>query len=321
MGATYTQLKGGITHVGQPLLSDNLEANFWTYLNWAFLGIGNFFNVQIPRSPGAYGGNLYQLGPASDRNYADGQVWQGARKDWVWETGVDYPTQPIRVSGVFVDGGFHPATGVGPYAHRVDYPNGRVVFDAPIPTSSVVTCEHSPRWYQFYTADAAWWQQIQTDSFRVDDPQFAHAGSGAWDVLGANRIQLPAVVVEAVPNVSRAPLELGSHAAVVRQEVRFHVLGEDRAQMKFAHDAIVSQQEKVLRSFDKDKMYAQDAYPLDADGSPKPSGLMYPDLVADASPYLWRQVRIKDTKSLEMPRIGETLHYAMVRATVEVDMP
>lgn len=308
----------GVSEAGDSLLSDQLEFGLWGYFNWAFLGVGAFTNVTIPASGQyPYGAPRHRLRMSEDPNYLAGQVWEGFRKDWVWETGVDYRTQPIRVSGVYVGGGFHPLAPSGPYAHHVDYPLGRVVFDAPLPASSVVTCEYSYRSYQFYTADAPFWHEAQAGSLRGDDPSFLLTGSGSWSTSGQNRIQLPAVVVEADLRTDRYPLEIGGLAQVVRQDVLFHVIAETRPDVKRLHDALTYQKEKRIDGIDKNALLAADAYPLDANGSPVGDGRTYPDLCAS---YFWKQLRFVGMRSNPEPRVGG-LHMATVRATVEVDLP
>lgn len=311
---SHTQLKG-VDSVFDSLLSDQLEANLVGFFQWAFLGAGGFFNVSIPQS-GVYGGREHQLRPVSDPYYDDGQVWEAFRKDWVWETGIECEHQPIRVSGVFVNGAFVPASGL-----TIDYPHGRVIFDTPISPTSVVNCEYSYRLFQTYTADSEWWQKIQTGSFRVDDSHFLQRGSGEWDVLSQNRVQLPAVIIEAVPNVqSRTGLEIGGSLQVVEQDVLFHVLAEDRFYYKWLHDAITSQNHKRLIGFDKNAALEANAFPLDSYGEPAEGGLMYPDLVKPSGEggFGWRQIRIEGVKSVDQPRMG-SVHHCTIRMRLGVD--
>lgn len=320
MSADHTRLKG-LTEIGSALLSDQLETNLVSFFNWGLLGVGAFFNVSIPTS-GAFGGDKHRLRLATDPYYDDGQVWQGYRQDWVWETGVDYSVQPIRVSGVRVNGTFYPSSTTGVYKHHVDYPQGRIVFDAAINPSSVVTCEYSHRYVHFTHSDAPWWRQVQLDSFRVDDEHFAQQGSGAWAVLSKNRVQLPAVVVEAVPNTTRSPLMIGG-GAKVRQDVLFTVLSETPGERKQLHDVVTYQWGKRTILFEKNWVADANRYPLDENGTPVPSGLMYPDLVKATGEggFGWKQLRFEDFKSVAQPtEVTSPLYVATIRGTFEVDM-
>jgi hypothetical protein len=203
----------------------------------------------------------------------------------------------------------------------VDYPNGRVVFDAPVPQTGVVQCEYSYRLFQLYTADAPWWQQLQTDSFRADDPQFLQVGSGAWDVLAQNRVQLPAVVVEAVPRRPRG-YEVGG-GETVQQDVLFHVLAEDRFHYKWLHDALTPVAEAAPRVRQEPPAHRP---------TPSRSTPTAPQPPASCT-RTWsspdRRGRVllgaefgvsRTVRSCQQPR-SAPVHYCTVRATVEVDLP
>ena len=76
-----------VDHVGENLLVNQMESTLKTYLDWGLLSIGGWTNIESPTS-GAFGGNFATLRAVSDPAYTDGQVWESARKDWVWETGM-----------------------------------------------------------------------------------------------------------------------------------------------------------------------------------------------------------------------------------------
>jgi hypothetical protein len=317
-----TQFRGGITDIGRSLISDQLQTNLCSWCSWAMLGIGGFYNVTIPSS-GSYGGNPARLRLVEEPNYDRGQVWEGFRQDWVWETGVEWATQPIRVSGVYVDGNFQPVTGVGPYAHHVNYPLGRVIFDTAINPSAVVTAEFSHRFCSFSPADVPWWREVQQNSFRVDDNHFLQEGSGAWSVLAQNRVQLPAVVVDAVPRVSFQGLALGG-GTIRRQDVTFQILTESPWAMHQLTDILTYQWQKRLTLFDANKMADASGLPLDYDGSPATGTQMYPDWIkpTDQGGFGWEQLRVVDIQGTPQPMPpGSPLHWTTVRWTIEVDLP
>lgn len=318
---THTTLKGYINEVSNSLLSDQLESNLVNFFSWGLLGVGGFFNVTIPTS-GAYGGDFHKLSLVDDPNYELGQVWQAARQDWVWETGVQYHTQPIQVSGVYVNGVFQPGTGVGGYAHHVDHPLGRIVFDSPISNTAVVTCEYSHRLFHFTTADAPWWRQVQANSMRPDDAHFLQQGSGDWSMLGQSRIQVPAVVVEATTRTNRKPFELGNSTATVSQDVHFHILADNHSDRKQLHDIITYQWMKRLNGFDKNLMFQADKFPVTADGALASGAMMYPDLVKPTGDggFGWQQIRIMDARSGGNRTVGG-LFYGTAILTCEVDLP
>ena len=317
--ATHTTLKG-FDHWGDSLLSEQLETNLVSFFNWGLLGKGAFFNVNIPAS-GAYGGLQHRLRLVDDPNYEDGQIWEGFRQDWVWESGVEYDYQPIQISGVFVNGGFHNISETGSYAHHINYPLGRVVFDTAIAASSLVTCEFSYRAVHFTTADVPWWREVQKNSFRVDD-QFLTTSSGNWDILAQNRIQLPAVIIEAVPQTQRTPFQVGDLTAIVNQDVLFHVVSETPWERKHIHDIITYQWHKRIQGFDRNLLLEEDAFPLDYRGMPVSGAIQYPDLVKATGDggFYWNQIRFEQMRSVEQ-NIFSPLYYCTVRGTFGVDLP
>jgi hypothetical protein len=312
----YTRLNKHVTQIGKTLLTSQLESNLKTYLDWGLLGVGSFSNVSIPTS-GSYGGTFDKLRLVDDPSYTQGQVWEGARKDWVWETGVDYATQPNNLSGIHVDGVFY-GTGDATYGHHYNYPLGRVVFDNAIPTTSNVQLDYSYRNVQVYIADQApWWDEIQYDSFRVDDPTLYNAGSGNWQILANNRVQLPAVVIEAVPRRTLRPYELGSLGNYVYQDVLFHILSESRWWRNQLIDVISLEKDRTIKLYDNNQVADATGYPLDYRGMRNSSPLMYPTLVDN---YEFKLARYYNIIVTEMESPNSRFHRGTVRATFEVVM-
>lgn len=306
---------------GDSLLSDQLESNLYSWLNQAFLHRGDYVNVRTPAS-GAYGGDFSRLRCLEDPNYTDGQVWQAARQDWVWETGVLYAggDLPARVSGVNIGQSFYPVGTTGTYAFHVNYPQGQILFDNAISPTSVVTCEYSFRLYQVKTAECPWWREVQFESYRPDQPQFLQMGSGTWALLGQSRVQLPAVVLEATPNVAREPYEMGNKVAWTTQTVVCHVLAESRYDKKTLSDLLGAQWMKVVKLYDHNALVAANQLPLDEYGDIKASGSCYEHWVSDSGGFYWRDARIKNTRSFDQ-RQNSPLFYCSVAWDVEVILP
>jgi len=180
-GGPHTRL-ARLSNVQDSTLSNILLDNFIALYDWGFLDRGQFYNIEIPES-GIYGGDKHKLRLAEDPNYLDGQVWEGYRQNWVWESGISATTeQPISISGVFVDNTFY-ATGNVTKPFYIDYPNGRVVFDTAITSTSTVQLEYSHKWVQVVPAQGVpWFRQIQQRSFRnEEDFQVSSSGTGCRD--------------------------------------------------------------------------------------------------------------------------------------------
>jgi hypothetical protein len=318
---THTTLKG-VQDIGRAQFKESIESNLVEFFKWGCLGIGAFYNFNFPAS-GAYGGTFTTLRLSEDPNYTKGQVWEGPRTDWVWESGVQYGTQPIEVSGVYVDGVFYANGAMVPDGgnFHINYPLGRIIFDNPIASTSHVECEYSVRSWQFTPASVPWWREVQYNSMRVDDFQYLQYGSGVWNVLGENRVQLPHVIVDCTPRQSYIPLGLGQGTRV-NQEVIFHILGEVPYDTKAMSDIVVSQRDKTIYLFDKNQIADAEAYPLNQDGSIADGAKCYPDLVAPSGDggYFWVKGTILEMSSDSVSN-SPPLYQACVRATVQVDMP
>ena len=160
--------------------SNILLENFLTFYDWGFLDKGAFYNISIPES-GIYGGDKHKLRPVKDPNYSDGQVWEGYRSNWAWETGVSIDTEPTRISGIFVDNNTFRATGNVEQPYYINYPDGRIVFDSAISTNSTVHLSYAHKWVNVIPAEGVpWFREIQQGSMRSDNATFLQFGSGDW---------------------------------------------------------------------------------------------------------------------------------------------
>ncbi len=303
----------GVTELGFSLVSDQIESNLITFFDWGLLQVGGFFNTTFP----AVGSRLRKV---NDPDYKPGQIWEGYRQGWVWESGIPGTTyQPISISGVWVNGVFRP-NGSGYY---INYPLGQVVFDTPV--SGTVAVEHSWRRVKMATADARWFQELefQTVDFNTSQQaQFAEVASGVWNVLSVNRVQLPAIVVEAVNRVKMTPLQIGSRARIHEQDVLFHILAETPMDRKQLHDLVVNQWEHRLVFFDKNLVEDANAWPLDENGTPKRGARNYPQLVAPTTSggFGWRVCGVSAMRS-EPQESYPPLYRATCRATLSIDLP
>jgi hypothetical protein len=305
-----------ISNIGDVQFTDRLANSAVAWMNDAFLNIGGFTSLSGTHSL-PYGGSPTRLRYVNDLNFSSGQVWEGYRQNWVYETNVEYAYQPISISGVYVGGIFRPTTGVGPYAHSINYPYGQVVFTSGISISSVVTCEHSFRDVNVYTNDVPWFREVMFGSMRPDNAHFLQNGSGIWHTLAQNRVQLPALIVEPTSNVSFRGRELGG-TNIRYQAVLIHVLAETPSNKNALADILLNQKDQVFFTIDYDLATLSGVLPLDYRGMKRESGLNYGVLMADGRGYRHRRATIVDCDSVEIA--SEPLFRSVVRWTCEVDI-
>jgi hypothetical protein len=307
-----THLKN-IGNIRQSLLNDQLNTSLVSFFDWGLLNIGNAINVPFPSS-GAYGGNQNILRRVDDPNYTDGRVWESFRSNWVWETGVENSSQPISISGLYVNNTFIPNDGT---TYKLNYPLGRAVFNTSISTSSTVKLEYSYKFINTYSADSEWFKKIQPDSFRLDNAEFARYGSGVWSTLGQSRVQLPAIIVENVPTRGYQGMQLGG-GYYIDQDILFHIFAETTYDRNFLSDVVSYQINKKFVVLDKNKMMDSGVFPLNRNGTPQSGCLMYPTLINDYGKYAaW----FADIIPQESENLAPGLFTSVVRARIRVECP
>lgn len=313
----------GTSNIGESSITETIENNLVSYIDWGFLELGAFFNIQIPSS-GSYGGDRHRLRSVTDPRYTNGQVWEGYRKDWVWESGLNFAAeQPVQISGVFVGSTFYPR-GSG---YHIDYKNGQVVFDTAIATNSTVQLEYAHKWVSVVgAAEVPWFRTEQNRSFRVDDPKFL-ANSGEWNALADTRLQLPLVAVEVTDNVYQG-YQLGG-GQWERKQVILHVLSENSQIAKRIANILSDQGDSTIYVYDPDRLALEDRYPLDYRGEKTANPLCYPDLIAPTGNggYLMDsrvqngKLRIYDTHGQNHGQLTANVYHSTVRWATEVILP
>jgi len=313
---SHTVFKG-ITNISQVQLLTELEYNLKYWLDWAFLKIGGWTDVDIPQVD-VFSGNFHVLRYMHDNSYTNGQVWQAVRKDWVWEQNVNFDDNgttrnPIDITSVLVD---NVSVTSG---YIIDYPNGRLIFDNAISTSATVHLSYSFRTVQTYVADTAtWWREVQYSTLRADDIQFTQDDqTGDWSIGNHHRIQLPVVIVEAVPRGISEGYELGNGALRVLQDVLFHVIADTRHMRNKIMSILQLQNDRAIWLFDSDAVAAAQAFPLDYRGV-RVNNNTYPDLVNEANGYRWKKCWFKNSTASDIETLNPRLHAGVVRTTCEL---
>jgi hypothetical protein len=303
----------GVENISQDLLLNILEANFKMYLDWSFLKIGSWINAEKPNGT-IYGkNNHFKLIPVDDISYNNGQVWQGIRRDWVWETNINYGSDsPTAISNISIDGAVVPKAD----NFVVNYPNGLVIFNSPISTSAIVELNYSYRFVQVHrSSESPWFNLIQYSSFNTANEDIQQINSGEWAIGSHHRVQLPCIIIEAIPRSRSRPYELGNSLLWLEQDLAFYVLAENKNDRNKLLDIIRLQQDSTLQLFDTNKVAQDDAFPLDYNGDIKSTPLMYPNLIDQ---YSWRKCFIKNVNLVELDSKHSNFHQGAARATLEI---
>ena len=316
---TFQKLKG-ITDVFEYTLNNDIQDGLLEYFDWALLDIGNYFNSTLGET-GPNGEDYSKLRSSSNDQYTNGQVWEGFRKNWVWQSGVDYSPAPLvgtnntkpGVSGVYVDDNFYPNTTTGDYAHTIDHFNGRVIFDTAIPTGSKVQAEHSYKWINVvYANSVPWLREIQTNTTEPTS-NFFDRDKGSWDIPPESRLQLPAIAIEVVASRRFKAYALGG-GQWVYTDVIFHCLAEDEITRNKLVDIVSMQSDKNIPLFNSNKINASGDYPLDYQGVPVSGALRYPELVEK---HPEGRIRLTNAIVQDMVTVDSDIFGGIVRFTTE----
>jgi hypothetical protein len=307
----------GFNSVFDSTLNNDIQDNLVEYFDWELLNKGNYFNITLGET--VNGIDYSRLKVSTSDNFTKGKAWDGFKKGWVWQSGVGYSPVPIvgsdiskpGISGVYVNDTFYPSSTSGTYAHYIDYYNGRVIFDTPIPTGSKVQVEHSYRWISVeYANSLPWIRQLQENSL---NPEGFLENNATWDLPPDVRLQLPIIAIEIVPLRMFKGYQLGGGQWVMT-DVLFHCIAEDEPTRNKLVDIVSLQNNALIQLFDTNKMSQASGFPLDYRGYPVSGAKIYPDLL---SSYGTGSVRLINGMVSTMKAISSNIYGGVVRFTTE----
>jgi hypothetical protein len=311
----------GFDSVFDSMLNNELQDNIIEFLDFSLLQKGNYFNVTLSESS-PRGNDYSRLRLSSNDQYTAGQAWEGFRSNWVWQSGINYSPAPITgtdnanpgISGVYVNSVFHPTSGVGTYAHNIDYLNGRVIFNSPIPTGSTVQAEFSYKWINVvYANSVPWLREIQYRSYEPNS-EFLSTTGGSWDKPPEMRLQMPAIAVEIVPKRKMTGYQIGGGQWIVT-DVLFHCIAEDEMTRNKLVDIVSLQNDKTIYMFNSNAISSSGDFPLDHLGVPVSGAMRYPELISN---HYSNRLRLKNSSVQGMEMINSNLYGGVVKLSTEV---
>ena len=309
----------GVNNTQDSKLSNILIDNIIQFYDWGLLDKGGYNNIYIPTS-GMYGGSKHLLKPANDPNYAPNQVWQGFKNNWVWETGVARTTQPVQISGIYRGSTFLPFTynsSSGYYVgsgYRIDYPNGRVIFNTPIPATSVVSLNYSYKWATVQKSEGiTFFRQIEQAGSRLD--QFP-SSSGDWIQLGQNRVSLPAIFVENPKKRSYTPYQLGG-GQWANTDILMYIISDRLEICTDILDMISYQNDRVIHMFNTNTVSRSGDFPINYTGDLKNKSNSYTKLLEN---HYYNNCRIYNTVINDPVEISYSTYVGTVRFSTEIQL-
>ena len=310
----YLNLKG-FNSIFDTTLNNELQDNLVEFLDWGLLEKGNFFNIKRGQLS-TRNQDYSKLKISTNSNFPAGKAWEGFRKNWVWQSGISFTPYPLvsedanhpGVSGVYVNGDFYPRDTVGQYSHDIDHYNGRVVFDNPIPTTSLVQAEFSYRYINvIYAANVPFIRELQNRTLDQTNTSTV--------VLPAEmRVQLPAIAVEVIPRRTLKGYQLGG-GQWVYTDVIFHCIAEDAYTRNKMVDIISIQNDKTIRMFNSNSIAVNDDFPRNSYGFLNPNAMRYPDMIEK---YSSNSLTFTKNVVQDLDMVNTNFYAGIVRTTTEI---
>ncbi len=310
----YLKLKGFET-VFDTTINNELQDNIVEFIDWGLLEKGNYFNISKDQQS-SRGNDYSKLKMSTNSNFPAGKAWEGFRKNWVWQSGVGFTPPPLvssdpdypGVTGVYVDNVFYPRDTTGDYAHNIDHFNGRVVFDNPIPTGSLVQAEFSYRYMNVvYAANVPFIRELQNRSLD-------QTNNSTVVLPPEMRVQLPAIAVEVIPRRTFRGYQLGG-GQWIYTDVLFHCIAEDAYTRNKMVDITSMQNDKTIYMFNSNTLATQDDFPRNSFGYLNANAKRYPDLI---NAYGTNTMRFSKNIVQNMDVINSNFYAGTVRSTIEI---
>ncbi len=315
---TYDPSFMGVDNIGSTLIIGELENNYKSFLEWGFLNIGAFTNVSIPTT-NISSFDLHKLKPTTDKNRTPNTVWQSPRKDWVYESGINFnSTSPINISGVYVNGSFYPGpTGNNAVGYQINYPEGKIIFNNKVSPTSTVEIEYSYRNIQVYKLEEfPYWKEIQYRSLE-NKTGLSSSDKGDFAISSENRVQLPAVVIETIARSDSKPFRLGDKSLIINQDILLHVLSDNPKDKNNIIDILRLQEDRTIWLYNTNEIIKSGLYPLNYNGSKNLNGQNYNTIVNNES-LRWLKCRITDVNISDMTFVNIRMYGSVVRLSNEI---
>jgi hypothetical protein len=304
-----------INHIGNDSVSSMIQSNLKIYYDWALLNIGGWSEVNIPTA-GAYGGDYSKLRLVNDPNYNLGQVWEAARKDFIWEPNIAYEDtigntiSPQPVGTPYINN--TPTT--QPY--HVNYPMGQIIFDNAMPTTVDIRLSYSYRFVQIYLENnIPDWRELQFNSHRVDSDQFLESDSGYWSTFAQHRVQLPMIMIRTSRGTSIG-WELGSMSTNVIRQIDFYIFTETINDRNNLVDILNLQNDLSIPFINIQEVIDDNEFPLDYRGE-LVGNKGYEDFI-NIPQYRWNMCSMSNSSIIDIGQIHPNLYNAVVRTNMSI---
>jgi hypothetical protein len=290
-------------------LTDQLLYNLKWWIDWGIVNNGAFGVFQ--RGDSSYFDTTEaELHTVIDERYEEGRVWEGAGREWVWESGITVPSgeiEPFRVSGVYIDGTFYSQIGAsgGTFGHHIDYQNGRIIFDKP--QNNTIEAEFITRSVHVSFADTKEFREIMLNALEEFEQDISPSGTPARE----HQIWLPAIFIE-IDDGRQRGLQLGG-GQIKTRFIHLHIFADNPNDRNLLKDWMDFQSRAAFTMADLNEI----TWPFDQYGDIISGITNWPDMATD---FPGAKIRIQDAICRNLNSLNSQLFRARVTWEIEIDV-
>lgn len=289
-------------------LTDHLQYNLKWFIDWNLLNRGAY-GIYEYDSASWYDDDESQLHLVPDERYEEGRVWEGAGREWVWESGVllgSGAIDPFRVSGVYINSTFYPITSSGINRHHVDYLNGRIIFDEPKSADDDIRVEFTRRSVHVGFADDREFRDMMLNAVE----EFLTDSLPSGTVSREHQVWFPSIFIEVSTGKQRG-LQLGGGQIKTRYVI-FHIFADNPSDRNLLMDWMDYQSRTAFWMADLNNI----TFPFDEYGDIVPDITNWVDMVS-ANP--WKRMRVVNSNPQSINSLNSQVFRARVTWEIETD--
>lgn len=288
-----------VTNIANMSVSEKLENNVISMLDWGFTDKGGYINIDINQS-GDYVDNRSSLTRVTDvRNQS--VYWQGP-ENWVYESGISVGTAN-NVPLIYVNNVLN--TGC-----TINYRDGQVTTPTGV-TATSVKAEFAYKWITFTSSrNSNSLRRLQARQNRFD------IDNGEVNIPAEVRVPMPCVTIDCPPVSKSRPYGIGGpiSATIYTHEIDLQIVGETASEAVRIADYICAQKGNEFLSYDPYLVKNANNFPLTFKGRLN-SGKNHDQLCAL---YPWANIYILDARATYGAYLDQNIYQTNVRITTEI---
>ena len=290
-------------------LTDQLQYNLKWFIDWNMLNLGAY-GIYQRDDESHYDDDESRLHLVVDERYVPGTVWEGAGREWAWESGASIGNSgaidPFRASGVYIDGDFYSLADTGINRFHVDYLNGRIVFEEPKSEYDVIQAEYTRRSVHVGFADDPEFRVLMLEAVE----EFLSDSLPSGTTSREHQVWLPSIFVEAIDGSQRGQ-QLGGGQIKTRY-VTFHIFADNPQDRNLLMDWLDYQGRSTFWMTNLNRI----TFPFDEYGDIVSGTTNWPNMVSE---FPWKKMRTMSSKPTKINSLNTKMFRARVVWEVEID--